>query len=325
MRLLFTCLFLGWNICVFGQFKKTEPLVHTYSIVAYDPETGDMGVAVQSHWFSVGTVVTWAEAGVGAIATQSFSNPAFGPQGLQLLKTGLDAKEVLDVLIKSDEGRDFRQLGIVDATGKAASHTGAKNIEFAGSIVEENFAVQANLMVNDKVWPAMAEAYKNAKGPLAERLIIALEAAEKAGGDARGRQSAAVLVVSGQPTGKSWIDTKVDIRVDDAEEPLLEIRRLWTVHQAYEFMNQGDLAVEAGDFELASNLYKNAESMFPDNLEMQYWHAINLVNTGKLEEALPMFKNIFSKDKNWKDLTPRLIKNEVLVADDKTLKKIMKQ
>ncbi|MEQ8237591.1 MAG: DUF1028 domain-containing protein [Cyclobacteriaceae bacterium] len=325
MRLAIALLLIISFSIVQAQFKKSEPLAHTYSIVAYDPETGDLGVAVQSHWFSVGTVVTWAEAGVGAIATQSFSNPAFGPQGLQLLKTGLDAQEVLEVLVKSDEGRDYRQLGIVDAQGKTASHTGAKNIEFAGSIVEENFAVQANLMMNDKVWPAMAEAFKKSEGPLAERLITALEAGERAGGDARGKQSAAVLVVSGQPTGKSWIDRKVDIRVDDSNNPLIEIRRLWNVHQAYEFMNEGDLAVEAGDYELASSLYKQAETMFPENLEMQYWHAINLVNTGKLKEALPMFKHIFSQDSNWRDLTPRLIKNEVLVADDKTLKIILKQ
>jgi len=325
MRIAIALLLISTLSIVQGQFKKTEPLAHTYSIVAYDPETGDLGVAVQSHWFSVGTVVTWAEAGVGAIATQSFSNPAFGPQGLQLLKTGLDAKEVLDVLVKSDEGRDYRQLGIVDAQGKTSSFTGVKNIEFAGSIVEENFAIQANLMINDKVWPAMAEAYKSAEGPLAERLISALEAGERAGGDARGKQSAAVLVVSGKPTGKVWIDRKVDLRVDDSDNPLTEIRRLWKVHQAYEFMNRGDLAVEAGDYALASLLYKKAETMFPENLEMQYWHAINLVNTGKIKEALPMFKHIFSQDNNWRDLTPRLIKNEVLVADDKTLKIIMKQ
>jgi len=324
-KIVLSCISLMVFWVANAQYNKEHPLVHTYSIVAYDPETGDLGVAVQSHWFSVGTVVTWAEAGVGAIATQSFSNPAFGPQGLALLKTGLNAEQVLEALIKSDEGEAYRQLGIVDASGLAASHTGAKNIPAAGHLVGENFAVQANLMDNDKVWPAMAEAYKNAKGPLAERLIVALEAAQAAGGDIRGKQSAAVLVVSGQPTGKLWLDRKVDIRVDDHAEPLLEIRRLWEVHQAYEYMNKGDLAVEAGDFVAASELYEKAEGMFPDNLEMQYWHAINLANTNKMSEALPMFKSIFKKDEHWRTLTPRLIKNGVLNISDDQLQAILAQ
>lgn len=309
----------------FSQYQKERPLVHTYSIVAYDPVTGDMGVAVQSHWFSVGTVVTWAEAGVGAIATQSFSNPAFGTQGLALLKTGLSADEVVDALVKSDEGEAYRQLGIVDARGMAAAHTGSKNIPAAGHQVGKHFSVQANLMANETVWPEMAKAFEASRGPLAERMIVALEAAQAAGGDIRGKQSAAVLVVSGTPSGKVWLDRKVDIRVDDHEEPLKEIRRIWKVHQAYEYMNAGDVAVEAGDFEKASLLYEKAENMFPDNLEMQYWHAINLANTGQMEEALPMFKSIFAKDKNWKELTPRLIGNGVLNVTEENVKKIMDQ
>lgn len=325
MRQLLFIAFFSQSILLFGQYNRENPLVHTYSIVAYDPETGDMGVAVQSHWFSVGTVVTWAESGVGAVATQSFANPGFGPQGLALMKTGLDAEETLDALLKSDEGSAFRQVGIIDASGKAASYTGAKNIQAAGHIVGEHFAVQANLMDNEAVWPAMAEAYKTAEGPLAERMIIALEAAQLAGGDIRGKQSAAVLVVSGQPTGKEWIDTKVDIRVDDHAEPLKEIRRLWKVHQAYEYMNQGDVAVEAGDYDKASSLYEQAEMMFPNNLEMQYWHAINLANTGDLDRVLPMFKSIFAKDPHWKTLTPRLIDNDVLNVTEEDLKKIMNQ
>jgi uncharacterized Ntn-hydrolase superfamily protein len=316
------------SLCGFvakAQYNKENPLAHTYSILAYDSVTGDIGVAVQSHWFSVGTVVTWAEAGVGAIATQSFSNPAFGPQGLALLKTGLDAQQVLNALIASDEGEAFRQVGVIDASGRAASHTGSKNIPFAGNIVGKHFSVQANLMASADVWPAMAMAFENAAGTLAERMIQALEAGEKAGGDVRGRQSAAVLVVSGQSTGKPWIDRKVDLRVDDHTEPLNEIRRLWEVHQAYEFMNQGDKALEEEDYETAGVLYSKAEKMFPDNLEMQYWHAINLANSGKLKEALPMFKSIFSKDSNWKTLTPRLINNELLMVNEKELALIMKQ
>ncbi len=313
------------SLTVFSQYNRDNPLAHTYSIVAMDSATGEIGVAVQSHWFSVGTVVAWAESGVGAVATQSFSNPAFGPQGLALLKTGLNAMQTLNALIASDEGEAFRQVGVIDASGFAASHTGSKNIPFAGSIVGDNYAIQANLMASDKVWPAMASAFENAQGPLAERLIQALEAGEKAGGDIRGKQSAAVLVVSGEPTGKVWIDRKVDLRVDDHASPLVEIRRLWKVHQAYEYMNQGDQALEAGDFELASNLYEKAELMFPENLEMKYWRAINLANSGKVEEAIQIFKGVFREDGNWKTLTPRLIDNGVLMVSEDDLERIMKQ
>ncbi|RED93874.1 DUF1028 domain-containing protein [Marinoscillum furvescens] len=320
------CLSLLMVFGALAQYNKENPLTHTYSIVAYDKTSGDIGVAVQSHWFSVGTVVTWAEAGVGAIATQSFSNPAFGPQGLALLKTGLNAEQTLAALIASDEGEAYRQVGVIDASGLAASHTGSKNIPAAGHLVGEGYAVQANLMEKETVWPAMARAFEDSEGkPLAERLILALEAAQREGGDIRGKQSAAVLVVSGKSTGKPWIDRKVDLRVDDHAEPLLEIRRLWKVHQAYEFMNQGDHAVEAGDFEKAGKLYERAEQMFPDNLEMQYWHAINLANIGEMEKALPMFKSIFKKDSKWKTLTPRLLDNGVLTVGEEDLKKILKQ
>jgi uncharacterized Ntn-hydrolase superfamily protein len=311
-----------WTIS-FGQFFKSDfPFAHTYSIVAYDKETGDMGVAVQSHWFSVGTIVSWGEAGVGVIATQSFVNVSFGPRGLELLKNGFTAQEVVDELIKSDEERDFRQLAVLDSKGNAASFTGAKCIQPAGNIVGNNFSVQANLMLNDNVWPAMAKAFENSKGQLAERMLIALEAAEEAGGDIRGRQSAALLVVRGKSTGKVWEDRLVDLRVDDAEEPLIELRRLLKVHRAYEHMNKGDLAVEKNDMTTAMNEYSAAMKMFPDNLEMKYWTAVTLTNNNRLNEAIPMFKEIFRKDPKWKVLTPRLIPNGLLNVDEEALKKI---
>ncbi len=329
MRLIKALICASLVLQVFFAFSqvydKREPLAHTYSIVAFDPETGDMGVAVQSHWFSVGTLVTWAEAGVGAIATQSFVNPAYGPQGLALLKTGLSAEKVVEVLVSMDEGKDFRQLAVIDRNGNAASYTGPKCIQAAGNQVGKNYSVQANLMDNAEIWPAMAKAFEESSGPLAERLIVALEAAEKTGGDIRGKQSAAILVVSGTPTGKSWQDRKVDIRVDDHAEPLVELRRIWNVHQAYEFMNAGDLAVEHGEMEKAGELYSKAESMFPENLEMKYWHAIALANTGKVDEALPIFQLIFSNDPKWKTLTPRLIENGMLKVTKEDLKQILKQ
>jgi uncharacterized Ntn-hydrolase superfamily protein len=325
MRAKILLMIILFTLPVFAQtYLRNEPFAHTYSIVAFDPQTGDMGVAVQSHWFSVGTIVSWGEAGVGVIATQSFVNASFGPRGLALLKQGKSPQEVVDELIKSDEGRDFRQLAVLDSKGRAASFTGAKCIQPAGNIVGENFSVQANLMLNEKVWPAMAESFKNSKGPLAERMLAALEAAEKSGGDIRGKQSAALLVVRGKSTGNIWEDRLVDLRVDDHSEPLVELRRLLTVHRAYEHMNNGDLAVEKNDMDKAMAEYSSAMKMFPENLEMKYWTAVALANKGNISEALPMFKEIFSKNNNWKILTPRLLPSGLLTVDEKTLNEIMK-
>ena len=305
-------------------YKSDSPFAHTYSIVAYDEKTGDMGVAVQSHWFSVGTIVTWGEAGVGVVATQSFVNPAFGPGGLDLLRKGRTPQEAVDELLKSDEGREFRQLAILDSKGNAASFTGKLCIQPAGNIVGKGFSVQANLMSNDRIWPAMEESFKNSKGSLAERLLVALEAAEKAGGDVRGKQSAALLVVRAKSTGKVWEDRLVDIRVDDSSAPLPELRRLLKVHRAYEHMNKGDLAVEKNDMDKAMIEYSSAMKMFPNNLEMKYWTAVALANKGMMKEAVPMFKEIFKKDKNWKDLTPRLLPNGLLKVTPDQLAEILK-
>jgi len=319
----FAILNLQFSIVKAQVYKSDSPLAHTYSIVAFDEKTGDMGVAVQSHWFSVGTIVTWGEAGVGVVATQSFVNPAFGPGGLDLLRKGKTPQEAVDELLKGDEGREFRQLAILDSKGNAASFTGKLCIQPAGNIVGKNFSVQANLMSNDKIWPAMAEAFQKSKGPLAERMLLALEAAEKAGGDVRGKQSAALLVVRAKSTGKIWEDRLVDIRVDDSSAPLPELRRLLKVHRAYDHMNSGDLAVEKNDMDLAMKEYSSAMKMFPDNLEMKYWTAVALANKGKMKEAIPMFKEIFKKDKNWKDLTPRLLPNGLLKVDGKQLEEIL--
>lgn len=313
------------SISIFSQsYNPNSPLAHTYSIVAIDPVTGDMGVAVQSHWFSVGTIVSWGEAGVGVIATQSFVNASFGPKGLELLKSGMTPQQVVDKLINEDEGRDFRQLAILDSKGNVAAYTGKNCIQPAGHLTGKGYSVQANLMMNDKVWPAMAKAFENSKGSLAERLLIALEAAQSVGGDIRGKQSAAILVVRAKSTGKVWEDRLVDLRIDDSNEPLKEMRRLLKVHQAYQHMNNGDLAVEKNDMAKAMEEYSAAMKMFPNNLEMKYWTAIALANKGNLKEALPLFKEIFKKDKNWKTLTPRLIPNGLLTVDEKTLKEILK-
>jgi uncharacterized Ntn-hydrolase superfamily protein len=306
---------------VFGD----EPLAHTFSIVARDAETGEMGVAVQSHWFSVGSLVAWGEAGVGVVATQSFVNPSFGQRGLELLKKGMTAQEVVDQLISTDEGRDVRQLAIVDSKGNSASYTGSKCISEAGNIAGDNYSVQANMMLNSTVWGAMSKAFENSKGPLAERLITALEAAQKEGGDIRGKQSACLLVVKGKATGNLWEDRLIDLRVEDNPNPIIELKRLLNVHRAYDHMNAGDLAVEKNDMNLAMDEYNAAMKMFPENLEMKYWTAVSLANKGEVEEALPMFKEIFQKDKNWKELTRRLVPVGLLNVDEKSFQEILNQ
>ena len=308
--------------CVASSLSQIRP-VHTYSIVARDSVTGEMGVAVQSHWFSVGSLVTWAEAGVGAVATQSFVDPAYGPLGLELMRAGKSATQTLQGLLSSDPGQDVRQVAMIDANGNVAAHTGKKCIPGAGHIVGEQFSVQANLMANDKIWPAMAKAYREAKGDLADRMLAALDAAQAVGGDIRGKQSAAILIVAAKSTGRPWIDRTMELRIEDHAEPLKELRRLVNMHRAYQHMNAGDLAIEHNDMEGARREYGAAEAMVPDNLEMKYWHAVALVNAGQIDESIAMFKYIFSRDVNWKELTPRLVPVGLLNVDDAGLKKIL--
>ena len=250
-RIIITFMIFCFSISLSAQITKPDIFTHTYSIVARDSVTGNIGVAVQSHWFSVGSVVSWAEPGVGAIATQSLVNVSFGPRGLTLLREGKTAHEVLKTLIQNDDGREFRQLAIIDKNGNVAAFTGEKCIQDAGQIQGKNFSVQANMMLNKKIWPAMAEAFKNSSGPLAERMVEALKAAESAGGDIRGQQSAAILVVRGTSSGKLWEDRLVDLRVEDHPQAVKEIERVLKVHRAYEHMNRGDLAIELGDEEKA--------------------------------------------------------------------------
>ena len=318
------CVFISLQISA-QTFYGNEPLAHTFSIVARDAETGKMGVAVQSHWFSVGSLVAWGEAGVGVVATQSFVNPSFGQRGLELLMKGMTAQGVVDLLISTDEGRDIRQLAIVDAKGNSASYTGVKCISEAGNIVGDNYSVQANMMLNNTVWGAMSKAFENSKGPLAERLIAALEAAQQEGGDIRGKQSACLLVVNGVATGNLWEDRLIDLRVEDNSNPIQEIKRLLKVYRAYEHMNKGDLAVEKNDMKLAMDEYNAAMKMFPENLEMKYWTAVSLANTVGVEKSLPMFKEIFQLDKNWKELTKRLVPVGLLTVDESALERILAQ
>ncbi|MEN9685569.1 MAG: hypothetical protein RLZZ28_1355 [Bacteroidota bacterium] len=304
-------------------YSAREPLVHTFSIVARDEKTGEMAVGVQSHWFGVGTAVPWAEAGVGAVATQSFVDKSYGPKALQLLKLGYSAQQALDSLTKTDPGREVRQVAIIDAKGNTAVHTGKNCIQVARHIKGFNFSVQSNMMLGDSVGDFMARSFEQSKEkPLAERVLLALEAAQKAGGDIRGMQAAALVVVPGKLT-ESWNNKSVDLRIDDAPKPLEELRRLYTVHLAYEHMNSGDLAVEKNDMEKAMIEYNAAMKMFPSNLEMQYWTAITLANNKQVAKALPMLKSIFGKDKNWKELTRRLSPVGLLTVSPDELKSIL--
>ena len=309
MRRIILCLVV---LAVALSTAAVERPVHTYSIVARDAETGQLGVAVQSHWFSVGSIVTWAEAGVGAIATQSFVNPAYGPRGLELMKSGLSAEQALKALLLVDEGRDVRQIAFVDVSGNVAAHTGAKCIEAAGHHVGDGYSVQANMMLNDTVVPAMAKAYESTEGDLADRLMAALVAAQMAGGDIRGKQSAAMLIVKSESTGQSWADRVLELRIEDHPTPIIELQRLLTVHRAYEHMNAGDLAVEHNDLELAMAEYGKAAELLPGNVEVEFWAAVTLATSGKVEKAIPMFNRVFATDANWVELTKRLFKPGII-------------
>jgi uncharacterized Ntn-hydrolase superfamily protein len=280
--------------------------VSTYSIVARDPATGELGVAVQSHWFSVGSVVPWAEAGVGAVATQSFVEPSYGPLGLAAMRGGAAPEKALAELLAKDPNPGVRQVAFVDSQGRVAAHTGNKCIPAAGHRTGKGYSVQANLMLGDEVPDAMAKAFEASAGPLAERMIAALEAAQAVGGDIRGKQSAAIVVVRAKASEKPWTDRLVDLRVEDSDQPLAEIRRVLSLARAYDLMNQGDEAVAAGKMDEALARYARAEAMFPGNDEFVFWHAVTLVMNGRAAEAMPLFAKAFRMNPSWMLLVPRL-------------------
>jgi uncharacterized Ntn-hydrolase superfamily protein len=304
-----------------------DPLAHTYSIVARDAQTGEMGVAVQSHWFAVGSIVTWAEAGVGAIATQSFVDPGYGTRGLALLKGGAAAPDVLRSLVDADPQRASRQVAIVDAKGRVAVHTGPTCIAAAGDRVGAQFSVQANMMANDRVWPAMADAFEAASGDLAERMLAALEAGEAAGGDARGRQSAAILIVKAESTGRPWVgaDRIFDLRVDDNPEPLHELRRLVRLQRAYNYANRGDELMAINRVDDALLQYVRAAEIAPEISELPFWQAVTLASVGREAEALPIFGRVFAKEPQWAELLLRLPAANLLPDDPELIERILAQ
>ena len=300
------------------------PLAHTYSIVARDPRTGELGVAVQSHYFSVGPIVPWVEAGVGAVATQSLVLVDYGPNGLALMRQGLSAPQALDSLLKTDAGNEVRQVAMIDAQGKVAAHTGSKCIPDAGHVVGDQYSVQANLMANATVWPAMKAAFEKAQGDLAERMMQALEAAEKAGGDIRGRQSAAMVVVKPQSTGKPWADRTFDLRVEDHEQPLKELRRLLRLRRAYNFEDQGDNFIAEKKPAEALVAYEQAAKLAPEIVELQFWAAISMYTNDRKPEAVKLFRQVFAKEPIWADLVPRLSKVGLFPADPRAIDEVVR-
>lgn len=339
MNLILCTVALALTACALGASHEPSPgaapgphtvrPVATYSIVARDAKTGEMGVAVQSHWFSVGPVVPWAQAGVGAVATQSLVEVSYGPRGLELMADGDRAGDVLDHLLSKDDAREVRQVAMVDAQGGVAVHTGNRCIAEAGHALNKledgtTYSCQANLMRRKGVPEAMAAAFEStADLPLAERLVAALRAAEGAGGDVRGRQSAAIIVVRGQATNRPWSDRLVDLRVEDNTDPVAELERLLRLHRAYERMNAGDLAMEKNDIEGALREYNAARALAPGNAEMAFWAAVSLIGAGRVAEAEPLLIEAY-KDANgdWRETLRRLPASGLLPDDPALIERL---
>ena len=306
--------------------QQPQRPVATYSIVARDSVTGEIGVAVQSHWFSVGSIVSWAEAGVGAVATQSFVDPRYGPLGLDLMRLGRTAPEALRALVMTDADSAVRQVGMIDAAGRVACHTGGRNIPAAGCIVGSGFAVQANMMEKPTVWPAMARAFEGTRGDLAERMLAALDAAQAEGGDIRGRQSAALVIVRPQPTGRPWADRTFDIRIEDHPEPLRELRRLVTLARVYQRMNEGDEWMTKNDIAKALESYSAATSLVPDsatNGETAFWTGVTLAGAGRTDEAVTWLRRAHAVDTRWAELLRRLPGVGLLPNDSALLERLL--
>lgn len=276
----------------------------TYSIVARDPETGELGVAVQTYWFAVGNGVPWLEPGVGAVATQSFVEVSYGPLGLELMRSGKTAKQALEELLAADEGRELRQVAMVDASGGVAAHTGARCCEAAGHQTGDNVSCQANMMEKPTVWPAMMEAYAAATGGIADRMMAALVAAEGEGGDIRGRQSAALVVVPG-PGAKPW-ERSISLTVDDHERPLDELARLLHVHRAWAALSDASDAAEAGDNDKARGLFERALKLQPGDAQITFWAATFYAETGDEARARELFATARSTEPRYPEFLRRI-------------------
>lgn len=318
-------LLLLFSLLIPAVLEGSDPRAHTFSIVARDPITGELGVAVQSHWFSVGSVVPWAESEVGAVATQSIVEASYGPLGLAMMRAGKSAADALKALTSVDPQVDLRQVAMIDKNGGVAAHTGRKAIAAAGHYVGTNYSVQANLMRSDQIWPAMSKAFEATTGDLADKMLAALEAAQKAGGDIRGRQSAALIVVRGKSTGKTWSDRLFDLRIEDAPDPIAEMKRLVRLQRAYNFMNRGDELAGEQKWDEAMIQYRRGADLAPEIEELPYWVAVTLFAAGREEEALPIFRDVFRRNRDWIEVTRRLPKSGFLPDDPAKIDRIVKQ
>jgi uncharacterized Ntn-hydrolase superfamily protein len=275
----------------------------TYSIVARDPRTGELGVAVQSHWFSVGPIVPWALPGIGAVATQANAEVSYGPRALELMQRGADSRQALEQLLAEDAGSDGRQVAVVNAAGQVAAYTGRECIPLAGHVTGEGVSCQANIMISERVWPDMLDAFTASDGSLTTRLLAALDAAESAGGDARGRQSAAILVVPAD--GPAW-EKVVSLRVEDHPDPLPELRRLVALHDAYALATQGDELINEGRHDQAAEAYRRAFELAPDNHELRFWAGLGHAQVGDLDEGVGLVRGAFRQHPGWRDVLDRL-------------------
>jgi uncharacterized Ntn-hydrolase superfamily protein len=288
----------------------------TYSIVARDRDTGQLGVAVQSRYFSVGSVVSWAEPGVGAVATQSMAEISHGPRGLELMRQGRSGAEALAQLTAADELRESRQVGMVDANGGAASHTGQGCIAAAGHVVGDGYSCQANLMLRDSVWGAMAGAYESAHGELPERLLAALDAAENEGGDLRGRQSVALLVVSGDRSLPAW-RKELELRVEDHPDPLGEIRRLLGLRRAFDRVDAvEEVLLKGGDPATALRELETFADLGDPNID--FTRAIGLAMAGRVEEARALVTRLVAIAPGWA-VAGRRFADAGVIPDDPAL------
>jgi uncharacterized Ntn-hydrolase superfamily protein len=284
----------------------------TYSIAARDPRTGEFGVAVQSHWFAAGATVPWAEAGVGAVATQAFLEMSYGPRGLDLLREGATAQETLRRLAADDPDADVRQVGIVDARGGVATHTGARTIPAAGHVTGDGFTCQANMMWQDTVWDAMAGAYAEAGGELADRLLAALDAAERERGDIRGRQAAGILIVGPDRLDEPWRGMRMHLHVDDHPDPNAELRRLVGVHRAYQHLERSEELELEHDTAGVRREREAALAAGPDLIEVRYWAAIGLASEGRHDDALALMRSVDATGPGWRELLRRLVDGELM-------------
>jgi len=296
-----------------------DRLAATYSIVARDATSGELGVAVQSNYFSVGTDVSWAEAGVGAIATQAIVEVAYGPRGLELLSRGASAQQALDELTAKDPLAALRQVAIVDRFGRAAAFTGSACVSACSHTVRDGYSVQGNMLASDAVWQAMPPAFEACTGDLAERLMVALEAAERAGGDVRGRQSAALLVVAGSPPANPWEGRSFDLHVEDHPHPLEELRRLLTLRRAYALFAEARARLASGDLDGALERVVRARVLHPGDVQFAFWTGVALANSGRSEQAREWFAQAFCDSGVWRELGRRLREAGLYTGDPSLL------